>query len=253
MKPSKWQIVRVAHVDVFRAFVAMPRIVAIALLVCLVQTVITEVAVPAIIGEQKGLANESIMFALGLVAAFVLTPFLIAVHRFILLDEVTSSYRLDVHDPRFMQFFGYSAMIAALVEIPTLLNLFWANGYIPALVAVTLVSLQLVLIFPAIAIDAPGANPVNAMADSKGHLWFTLLTCVMACIPLVIVWMPVFTVDYVMQDAVPYKPTGVVVLISAVFLVWSQAVLVAVASHLFRAFAHRLKLGRHGTPMVLSH
>ncbi len=45
-------------------------------------------------------------FAVGAVQIFFLTPFMIAVYRFIILDQVAASYALDPRRPEFIPFFG---------------------------------------------------------------------------------------------------------------------------------------------------
>src|SRR5262245_17652246 len=57
-------------------------------------------------------------FAWAIVQSFVMTPLAIAVHRFILLGEVTNRYLLNPLDPRFRRFFGLGV---ALILIPVIL------------------------------------------------------------------------------------------------------------------------------------
>jgi hypothetical protein len=44
-----------------------------------------------------------------------LPPYLIAVHRFVILGEVTATYRLVPTDKRFQRYFGMSLVLAAMI------------------------------------------------------------------------------------------------------------------------------------------
>jgi len=245
MTPSKMQVVGFAYRDVFRAFRAMPRTVLIAFLVCIVHYILVMALTPTGIGEVFDGLME---FALGVATAFFMTPFLIAVHRFILLDERPTGYVLDFHSPRFMRFFGFSVLVSALLEIPGTMWLADVGSVasIGALIVVTFVSLHLTLIFPAIAIDAPGANPNNAASDARGRLWFILLTGLLAVLPLLLILVPGLVVDVSLRLSMPAagsEPPSLLLLLVFLNAVPVQAVLVAVASHLYRSFADRLKSG----------
>ena len=50
----------------------------------------------------------------------LITPFLIAVHRFIILGEVTHEYRLDLRDRRFLLFFGWAFVMFLMTRWPAL-------------------------------------------------------------------------------------------------------------------------------------
>src|SRR5262249_32530644 len=124
-----------------------------------------------------------------LLRPFFVTPFLIAVHRFILLGEVTRRYRLAPRQPRFLRFFGWSLAVQSLVLLPYLVFFMLSSLgsrshtldgviavvfvvlFITAFCLVIFVSLRLIILFPAIAIDASGAAVASAWADSKGNFW----------------------------------------------------------------------------------
>src|ERR1700737_1841201 len=60
--------------------------------------------------------------AVAAVQAFLLTPSLIAVHRFIIPGEVTANYRLAPGDQRFQRFVGWSLALLAMFWTAGLLN-----------------------------------------------------------------------------------------------------------------------------------
>jgi len=243
MNPSKMQIVGLSYRDVARAFGAMPRTFTIAFLICFVYYAIATFLVPALVEELHGAAREVISFALGAGAAFLLTPFFIAIHRFILLDELPSGYLLDIHNPRFMRFFAFGMLIVVLFEVPIVLASLWGAKhtlFLGAYLGAAMLGLQLTLIFPATAVDAPGAGWMNAVADARGHLWFILFTGLMALVPALCALLAVIAVDMSMQGVRAYKMSIIAHLILFMLTVPLQAILVAIASHLFRAFANRL-------------
>jgi hypothetical protein len=83
----------IAYRDVWRAFIAMRKLVVIALFIILA-TKVAEDFVWLRLGSGFVL-NFFQDFAVGAVQIFFLTPFMIAVYRFIILDEVAAGYALD--------------------------------------------------------------------------------------------------------------------------------------------------------------
>src|SRR5262249_44949505 len=61
-----------------------------------------------------GVETLSYNFVEGVVRAFLLTPYAIAVHRFIILGEKTTSYRIAPAEPRFRHFFSWSLALLLL-------------------------------------------------------------------------------------------------------------------------------------------
>ena len=127
-----------------------------------------------------------VIFALA--QALALTPVAIAVHRFILLDEARDRYDFAPGDPRFQKFFLFTIALEALGAIPRIVAFLLAI-VAPLLAPLVLLALAIgaaiigvrtAILFPSIAIDAPGADWRHAMADAKGHSWriFLVLLCV---------------------------------------------------------------------------
>jgi hypothetical protein len=130
----------------------------------------------------------------------VLTPLAIAVHRYVLLDEVAPRYALDLADARFQRFFGLAIAIMALwwlsigiwlilghfvfgapmfpggpvtpQAIDNLGRILLVDFVAPLVTAFVLVRviLSIAIIFPAVAIDAPGFGWRQARDDSEGHI-----------------------------------------------------------------------------------
>jgi hypothetical protein len=134
-----------------------------------------------------------------IVQSLVLTPLAIAVHRYVLLDEVTEHYALNPADQRFQRFFGLAIALQALwlsigiwliighfvfgapmfpgdpVTPEARENLGWiflvsfAAPFVTCFV-IARVILSIAILFPAVATDAPGAGWRNARDDSEGHI-----------------------------------------------------------------------------------
>jgi hypothetical protein len=54
-------------------------------------------------------------------------------------------------------------------------------------VGVVVVPLRAIILFPAVAVDAPGASWSRAMADTRGYTWRIYSIVVLAALPLVLV------------------------------------------------------------------
>jgi hypothetical protein len=111
--------------------------------------------------------------------ALLLTPVVIAIHRFVVLGEVTPTYGLDVGERSFRLIFMWLLALKVFSGLPyTLLGALQTLGlfalatlvpFAAALIAVTAVSLRLTILIPAIAVAAPGARPTPAFHDTKGQ------------------------------------------------------------------------------------
>jgi hypothetical protein len=127
---------------------------------------------------------------MSIVANFLFTPFIIAVHRYVILGEVTTRYRLDPFSVRFQLFFGWLVVVVVLSRISNAL----AHAplpphvlvYVPVFVlwaAVAVLITRMVILFPAIAVAAPGATWHNAVRDTKGHFWYITFVILAAMLP----------------------------------------------------------------------
>ncbi len=113
--PSTWRAAALAWRDVRRAFVAMPALAGMTL------AIVTSLGLVEILAPHPGKDSQGLSLLLGLAQAFVQTPYLIAVHRFIILGEVTRRYALAPAELRFQRFFGWSVVLLLITSVPTLL------------------------------------------------------------------------------------------------------------------------------------
>lgn len=126
--------------------------------------------------------------------AFLLTPYLIAIHRFIILGEATTRYEIAATTHRFQLFFLWSMALSMFYWVPAfLIAAFFAKTDVLFLtstllllaftIAALIITVRLIVLFPAIAVDAPGATWTHAMADTKGNVWRILFISMVAALP----------------------------------------------------------------------
>ncbi len=180
------------------------------------------------------LAASSVVRALW---AFFLTPVYLAVHRYIILGEVTSGYALAIEQRRFQRFFLCTLVLYAIWLLPSVPGFFGHSGVtVVAMLIVSLVctfvSTRLIILFPAIAVDAPGTSFGNAFDDTKGYFWRIFGILVVATLPIVVaaiaigLWLGPLSAATKLMSAVMNMPT--------------MALGIAIASRLYLGLSDRL-------------
>jgi hypothetical protein len=249
-KPPVFQTVTTAYRDVGRVIHAMPvlagSMMAILIAINLVGLFFLPTYVPGKFLSLDGL----ILFAAGAVQSFLVTPFLIAVHRFILLRQVTGQYALAPQEPRFLRFFGWSLVITSLSLVPTVLQVWLSalgfHGVFTGILTIVIMAACLFLtfrwtiLFPAIAIDAPGATAANAYADSKGNIWRIFFIFFITILPFMLLALGLFFLGLISVSKEINSLTIAGKILAAIVGVPVYALFVAVASRLFQALGDRL-------------
>jgi hypothetical protein len=180
-----------AYRDCGRLPIAMRTITLCAFLIMLAISVAAEL-VPHRLWEQQ-LSGEALGLVQDAVWAFLLTPVVIAVHRFVILGEITPAYTLAVGAPTFRIFFGWLFALRVLVGLPfdllgVLQTLNWSLraislAFAVALFAAVAVSLRLTILLPALAVEAPSATASHALADTRGQVLRILALFLLALLP----------------------------------------------------------------------
>jgi hypothetical protein len=118
--------------------------------------------------ELKRLSYEAVKMIL-------LVPYIIAVHRFIILGEITTGCRIAIGKPRPWRFSGWSLAFLVVgnspTTIPVLLHGEATLGDILGVVlgiSTTVAAIPAMVLFPAVAVDAAGANWRQAILDASG-------------------------------------------------------------------------------------
>lgn len=192
--------------------------------------------------------NFSQQIALAVLWSLLFTPILIAVHRFILLGEITSSYRIEPAR-RFMLFFlwslvidvgilAFAALVTFFLNMDPRIGLFWML----VLFVFLYVSLRLSLLFPAIAVDAPGTSFINAYRDTKGRVLKILMIFLMCVLPLLFL---LFGSELLLRSSAQSEGTSLArlidALLSGVVGAFYIVVLIVAVSRLYEWMADRLR------------
>jgi hypothetical protein len=172
-----------AHRDVVRTITAMPRLAWTVLAIVVLQAVV-EFALGRLVPKESLLGRD----LAGIVTCILVTPYLIAVHRFVIAGEVTPRYRLDWKDRRYQLFFGWWFVMYVLTRAMAFADLLPKNLALLILafammVAICVLLTRVVILFPAIALDAPGATPRNAFDDTRGHGWYIFFLLIVSFLP----------------------------------------------------------------------
>jgi hypothetical protein len=163
------------------------------------------------------------------------------------MGEVTNRYPLDPSSARYVRFVGFAILVDLLCVIPSILQQFaltlqtnpslagWLMiaSIVLFVVIIIVVVVRQAILFPAIAIDAPGATWSNARNDTKGSSWrvFLILLCVGAA-PVIIM----FPLYYFLLSDNSLASS----LIDPFVETLSLCAFAAAASHIYRARADRL-------------
>ncbi len=252
-KPPVLDTAVTAWKDAFRAIGAMPVVAGIAFVLVLVTSLASIVIMPnpyALVGSPW-LPVVSIVSTI--VQAVLLAPLAIAVHRFVLLGETTNRYPLDLGSSRYQRFVGFAILVKVLWLIPSLIQTLipgaTANQALAAglgivsfalVITVIIVVVRRVILFPAIAIDAPGATWSKARLDTKGSSWRVAFIFVLTTLPVLVISGPLYW--FLLTPLTPQIPpsTGswlIFSVIGSVVGVPALCAFAAAASHIYQARA----------------
>jgi len=254
MPPTKPPIIGTAFAawaDAFRMIAAMPLVIGIALAIDFALSLAGLLVMP----DPLALAASRLYAALIIVVSAVLSavlfaPLAIVTHRFVLLGETTNRYPLDPFSARYVRFVGFAILFKLALVLPnTLSNLaslllhdqimttVFGLAIAVLTIAMFIVTVRRIILFPAIAVDAPGATWSNARRDTKGSSWRVLFIFALTAVPELIVsaLIGVATVS-------PELKIGWQAIYLVGPLVWIPTIcaFAAAASHIFRARADSL-------------
>jgi hypothetical protein len=226
--------------DGLRAVVSMPQLAIVCLIAALGTSVVDFMLWPKG-SADKPVGIELLSFGVWVVQAGLFAPLAIAVHRYVLLGKVTRTYALDLGSARFKNFVFYGVLLQAPTTLTSLLEGLISSATIFALnMAFLYLFVRLVVLFPAIAIDGPGAHPITALQNTRGHGIRALCTFLVAIsAPILLIFL--FVVPYVllMQPAKGWENSALFRITLAPFGVLGLAVFAALASHLYRAWSRQ--------------
>jgi hypothetical protein len=171
-----WPTLGASYREWRRMLAALRQLVINAFLIILAISVLDQF-IPARLADQE-LFGTAITLVEAAMRAFLLTPILIAIHRFIILDEITKTYAVPLGEPALRRFFAWLFAFEVLAGFPLdflgalqALNVTLtasAIGFAAALVVAVALMVRLSILPPAIAVEAPGARLASALEDTKG-------------------------------------------------------------------------------------
>jgi len=154
------------------------------------------------------------------VQILLLTPLLIAVHRYVLLREVARRYSFRPVG-RYLPFAAYASLIAIIFAIFTSpltvaifatdgINIWWAMVFqIMGVVAGLCGCHRMPILFPAIAIEVPGASIGTAMRQCSGHRCRLVCTLILVSSPMLLMTiLAAMLMGLAVEHQVIGEPTG---------------------------------------------
>jgi hypothetical protein len=198
--------------------------------------------------DEATLQAITLGLCLAIVEAFLLTPALIACHRFVILGEITQGYASNWLTPRFWRFFLLSAALIATVFVPVLL-MRWRlvpddimiAGFCASVLFFLAAGTWLSLMFPAIAVDAPGMTLGNAVSDIRGNVRRIFWVGIVANLPLLLATFVVGVLQSaIFGDAIDHAVRVVFILLEGAMIAALYVLLVLIASRFYLLLGSRL-------------
>jgi hypothetical protein len=192
---------------------------------------------------QSGWAadNAALQLALDALQTIVLLPVEIAIYRLLILGEASSTAWAS-SPVRWRRMVGWTIVLWALMTLPKYLSDLTqsvaANIIATTVVVVVIIALwvRFAILFPAIAVDAPGASLGNVWADTRGRTWLILKTYLIVLLPL----LAVVVVAGLISDRVNV-PARLGTLGDSTFEFLANMALAVAAARLFDWIGHQVK------------
>ncbi len=244
-----WRTLAAAYRDLGRLMTVARSMMFSAFLILLAISAVAEF-VPKRLWDQE-FSGAALGLLQNAIEALLLAPIFIAIHRFIIRDEVTYAYTLPAGDRAFWIFAGWLFALKVFLGLPIdllgVLQLMNASlvasslAFIVALLAAIAVALRLTILLPALAVGAPGATLMHAWADSKGEVLRLLVLFILALVP----WLAVSMAGvYVLGRGVMIVGSPrmmLALLLGGVLQTILLSLTAVIASYAFMALAARVK------------
>lgn len=177
----------------------------------------------------------------------VFAPLTLAAHRFALEGVATPKLGEAWRAATFAAFLKASLVVSALslglyfggaLVAEALPEPFATTAFLAAFTASIALTVRLTLLFPAIAVGAPGAGFARALADSAGRGWPIFLALVTCSAPFLVFGL---MLEGAAREVAPMRPAGLILaaLRAAIDVAWT-IVLAHAAAGMFRILADRL-------------
>jgi hypothetical protein len=133
-----------------------------------------------------------------LLLAIIVAPAMIALHRFILLDPASSStalMKVSYEKSFFLWWLGFNLLLIFIGVVAGLVGWFWPGIGTPATIVLLVgivITLRLILIFPAVATEVPSTGWRNRIEASRnqmrGRFWLLIRAYFLLALPIAIVF-----------------------------------------------------------------
>jgi hypothetical protein len=249
-KPAIIGTAVIAWADAFRVIVAMPLVAGVAFVILfLLQFTLWIIPDPDVFVTSPWLPVYTVVSSI--VRGVLLAPLAIVVHRYVLLDELTDRYPLDPFNARYVRFTGFAVLVNVLWSLPGVIE-----GYLPYMqqtpgigaslgivstalfVTIIIVVVRRVILFPAVAVDAPGATWSNARRDTKGSSWRVAFILFLVALPAIIAVLALYY--FLLGAGFAGANQLMFTVLRSLLAVPTLCAFAAAASHIFRARADNL-------------
>jgi hypothetical protein len=267
VRPPLFGLIALAYRDAGRAFWALRDLALTASLIGVAHSLADKITHAPGFGQAAGATGRQLAdLALTAGWVFLLVPFMIAVHRFVLLGETQTHYLVERKNPRTLRFFGSWIALSLVAVMPGAIALtafaamrlldWWVWLLLLPLVSLPIVlCLRMTLLFPAIAVDAPGATWLSAYQDTKGYSFGICIIYIAASLPAVVAAaLCVATLQVLVVTGfavlaavgVPVRALSVLMTLTSmaimnVLYVCSVVLMVVIASRIYRLLGDRVR------------
>jgi len=253
LKPPVIGTAVAAWADAFRVIAAMPLVAGIAFVIMILLSLVTIWIAP----DPMTLVTSHWLPVFTLISSIVrgllLAPLAIVVHRYVLLGELAHRYPLEPFNARYVRFAGFAVLVNILWSMPSvfesyMLDMQQSPGTVAVLglvnsaffVAVMIIVVRRVILFPAVAVDAPGATWSNARHDTKGSSWRVAFILFFVAVPALIAAGLLLLYYVLLRPGLTAESQLVFLVLRSLFAVPTLCAFAAAASHIFRARADTL-------------
>jgi hypothetical protein len=244
-----WPTLAAAYREWWRLLPVLRPLVINAFLIVLAISALDEF-IPAKLSEAE-LSGTIITLVEAALRALLLAPIVAAIHRFIILEEITKAYALPLGEAEFRRFFAWLFVIELLGGLPIdFLGLMQALNvsvvasavaFVVAVIAAFVLMLRLSILPPAIAVGAPGARPAQALADTKGYALGIFAIFVLALVPWLAVGLAGIALIGHSLEVTGSIPGMIGLLLAGVMQTASLTLMAVIASLLFIALAVQVR------------
>ncbi len=186
-----------------------------------------------------------------------IAPLAIAVHRYVLLKQVTRGYPIGPRNARFIRYAGYAIGLTLLFSIsayyervanqlvPDFSDLFHLGSTTVLNIVLVIVAMNHAVLFPAVAVDVESMGWRQSRRVMRGHAWRAFFTMLCFVVPIVAMIVPLvyFETWFEIHTDIGPQMTWLVGRIGGLIMLCGFA---AVAARLYRSFDPAL--GREPLP-----